>query len=165
MKVTPTASQQPICAKKRALPLRDTEHTKAAGNIRSWQEKHIQGTAFHIFCARSPLSGTGTESPGNITVSLYLQLSRPTDYSLSRPPYHCQRRPVADRFKATDPLWSGFEHGLSVGRCLMLNSPVSIHTVLWAMRSRMASAMVSPPRRLCRSLVASWVANAVLALS
>lgn len=70
MKVTPTAGQQPICAKKRALPLRDTEHTKAAGNIRSWQEKHIQGTAFHIFCARSPLSGTGTESPGNITVSI-----------------------------------------------------------------------------------------------
>lgn len=50
-------------------------------------------------------------------------------------------------------------------RCLMLNSPVSIHAVLCAMRSRMASAMVSPPRRLCHSLVASWVANAVLALS
>lgn len=50
-------------------------------------------------------------------------------------------------------------------RCLMLNSPVSIHTVLCTMRSRMASAMVSPPRRLCHSLVASWVANAVLALS
>ena len=44
-------------------------------------------------------------------------------------------------------------------RCLMLNSPVSIHTVLCTMRSRMASAMVSPPRRLCHSLVASWVAN------
>lgn len=41
-------------------------------------------------------------------------------------------------------------------RCLMLNSPVSIHTVLCTMRSRMASAMVSPPRRLCHSLVANW---------
>ena len=46
-------------------------------------------------------------------------------------------------------------------RCLILNSPVSIHTVLCTMRSRMAS----PPRRLCHSLVANWVANAVLALS
>lgn len=43
--------------------------------------------------------------------------------------------------------------------------PRWIHTVLCTMRSRMASAMVSPPRRLCHSLVASWVANAVLALS
>lgn len=49
-------------------------------------------------------------------------------------------------------------------RCLMSDSPVSIHTVLCTMRSRMASAMVSPPRRLCHSLVADWVANAVLAL-
>lgn len=41
-------------------------------------------------------------------------------------------------------------------RCLMSDSPVSIHTVLCTMRSRMASAMVPPPRQLCHSLVANW---------
>ena len=43
----------------------------------------------------------------------YLQLSRPLIIPFQGHRY-CQRRPVADRFKATDPLWSGFEHGLSV---------------------------------------------------
>lgn len=45
--------------------------------------------------------------------SEYLQLSRPLIIPFQGHRY-CQRRPVADRFKATDPLWSGFEHGLSV---------------------------------------------------
>lgn len=43
----------------------------------------------------------------------YLQLSRPLIIPFQGHRYR-QRRPVADRFKATDPLWSGFEHGLSV---------------------------------------------------
>ena len=43
----------------------------------------------------------------------YLQLSRPLIIPFQGHRY-CQRRPVADRFKATDPLWSGFEHGLSM---------------------------------------------------
>ena len=46
-------------------------------------------------------------------INEYLQLSRPLIIPFQGHRY-CQRRPVADRFKATDPLWSGFEHGLSV---------------------------------------------------
>lgn len=38
----------------------------------------------------------------------------------------------------------------------MLYSPVLIQIVLCTMRSRIASAMVSPPSCRCHSLVASW---------
>lgn len=72
---------------------------------------------------------------------------------------------MTDWIKAADPLYGQDSSMDRPCRCLMLDSPVSIHTVLCTMRSRMASAMVSPPRRLCHSLVADWVANAVLALS
>lgn len=47
-------------------------------------------------------------------------------------------------------------------RCLMLYSPVLIQIALCTMRSRIASAMMSPPSCRCHSLVASCVANAVL---
>lgn len=51
--------------------------------------------------------------PAHGRIGEYLQLSRPLIIPFQGHRY-CQRRPVADRFKATDPLWSGFEHGLSV---------------------------------------------------
>ena len=54
---------------------------------------------------------TGANFPD--ALAEYLQLSRPLIIPFQGHRY-CQRRPVADRFKATDPLWSGFEHGLSV---------------------------------------------------
>ena len=61
-------------------------------------------------------AGCLREGIGETTAYLlpeYLQLSRPLIIPFQGHRY-CQRRPVADRFKATDPLWSGFEHGLSV---------------------------------------------------